>query len=332
MIKFTNTKFTLALLSLACLLPIGVAQAKSKNLEFNAVEEKKIVNGTFQMDESKGYIFLHSNSRQFGVFIKQPSEADIQAYETDWAEKFEKAKKKYTSKLKRWEKLKEAKASKPGKKPIEPTAENFSIGPIELRNSVSFGPQFVFNKDKSDKENPVFRYMIEVEPGNYLYHGPVFTVPGTAASGVCFCLGSVQFQVKPGEITDLGNFLTNAPALDNGGTSLVGTMFLQNRSPDSKQLRWLKNPVAYGVPESLSSYEAVKADFSPSGKMNNVYRAMVSRMGPVDGLFRYDRDKMVDLKVEPEPEANQAEPEIPEVDSAEGSGTVEEAAVQPEAS
>ncbi|NRD90630.1 hypothetical protein C8024_15970 [Sphingopyxis sp. BSNA05] len=167
-------------------------------------------------------------------------------------------------------------------------------------NSVSFGPQFVFSKDKSDKENPVFSYMIEVEPGNYNYFGPVLSVPGAATTGVCYCMGSVKFSVRAGQITDLGNFLTNAPALDNGGTALLGPMLLQENSPDSKALRWLKLPVKFGLPDSLSSYPAARAEFAPSGKLNNVYRAMVSRMGPVEGLFRYERDQVIDIKAEEE--------------------------------
>lgn len=283
-------------LGLGAMVAFSPVQAGKNDLEFKAVEEKKLLNGTHQFDESKGYIFLHSNARQFGVFIKEPDAQDIAAYEADWTEKFEKAKSKYERRIKTWQKLKDAKSSGAGKKPVEPTEENFSIGPIEIRNTASFGPQFIFSKDKSDKDNPVFSYMIELEPGTYLYHGPLMALPGAPVGGVCYCMGSVQFEVKAGEITDLGNFLTNAPAIDNGGSDTVGPMFLRKTAPDSKQMRWLRNPVKFGLPDSLSAYESVQASFAPSGKMNNVYRAMVSRMGPVEGLFRYDRDQVVDMR------------------------------------
>lgn len=294
----TTGRLAALLFPLLAFTVMGTAQAESKNIDFDSVEEKNLQNGKFVFDEAKGYIFLHGNSRQWGVFIKEPSAENIAAYEAEWTEEFEKAKSKYVRQIENWERMKKAKANRPGKMPVEPTAENFSIGPIEMRNTVRFGPQFVFSKDKSDKENPVFSYMMEVEPGNYSYFGPVLSVPGAATTGICYCMGSVKFAVKAGEITDLGNFLTNAPAIDNGGTALLGPMLVQETSPDSKELRWLKQPVKFGLPASLSAFSSVKAEFTPSGKLNNVYRAMVSRMGPVEGLFRYDRDQVIDVKAE----------------------------------
>ena len=275
------------------------AWAKSDKLEFRAVEEKKLLKGAHQIDAAKGYIYLYANSRQFGVFFKEPSEANIAAYEAKWAKKFAKAKRKYERELKNWRIRKES-TGRGGKKPVKPIEKTFSIGPIELWNAVKFGPQFIFSKDKSNKENPLFSYMMEVEPGNYAYHGPILSAPGAAALGVCYCMGSVKFEVKAGEITNLGNFLTNAPDIDNGGSALLGPMLLQKSAPDSKQLRWRKNPVEFVIPDSLVSYKMMQPKFSPSGKMNNFYRAMVSRMAPVDGLFHYDRDRAVDLSVPPE--------------------------------
>lgn len=293
-------KLTFFLLPLVGLTASVSAHAESKNIKFDSVEEKNLVSGKFVFDATKGYIFLHGNTRQWGVFIKEPSRENIAAYEAEWAEEFEKAKDKYSKQLKSWEALRQAKSGGAGDKPVEPTAETFSIGPIEMRNSVSFGPQFVFSKDTSDKENPEFSYLVEVEPGNYNYLGPVMSIPAAAGAGVCYCMGSVKFAVKAGEITDLGNFLTNAPAMDNGGTALLGPMLLEAKSPDSKLLRWLKLPVRFGLPASLSAFASSRAEFAPSGKQNNIYRAMVSRMGPIEGLFAYDRDQVIDLRDEKE--------------------------------
>lgn len=304
------------------------AKVKPVRVEFERIEEKKLLSGKQVIKEDKAYMLLHANMRINGIFIAEPTPEQIELYGQRWAEQFEKANKKHALKLKRWSE------SKRGDPPVKPSAENFAIEPIQTWNMVPFGPQFVFNKDKSDKENPVFRYMLEVEPGNYVFHGPIFYVPGAAPLGFCFCMGSVQLDVKAGEITNLGNFLSNAPSLDNGG------YVLKEPDPESKIIRWHNNPVEYPVPESLSSYKVTQAQFRPSGKMNNFLRVNVSRMGPVEGLFKYDRDQVIDLRPEAavegsaestkEEAAAGIEPASQNIESAEGSSSEQPTAESPE--
>jgi len=291
-------KFTLAFVSffaaVSLIMPAGYA--KDPKAEFEPIEEKKLASGKQMLSKDHGYILTHYNSRSAGIFIKEPSEEQIAAYDQKWIEKLAKAKKKYPSKLARWKQLQELKSSRKKEKPIEPTEENFAIEPIELWNIVNYGPQFIFNKDKSDKENPIFRYLTQVEPGNYVYYGPLTYLPGAAPFGECYCMGTIRIEVKAGEITNLGNFLTVGHAIDNGGSDLSGSRLLLKNSPDSKLARWLKNPVDYTVPSSLSALPATQPEIQPFGKVNNFLRAMVSRMGPVEGLFSYERDKMIDLR------------------------------------
>ncbi len=204
-----NFGYAIALVASICALGSAAVSAKP-------VEEKNLVSGKFTFDPEKGYIYLYSKIRTSGMFLKIPSEEDIKAYEEEWLEELAKAQSKYPKKLKRWEKRVEtAKKTrkKLPKKPVEPTRENFSIDPIDLRNSTSFGPQFVFGKTK-DENGKTFSYMEEVEPGTYIYYGPVWANPNGGYFGTCNCMGSVQFEVKAGQVTNLGNFLYAAPNWD----------------------------------------------------------------------------------------------------------------------
>jgi hypothetical protein len=278
------------------------AKVKERNLAPVAIEEKNMTKGKFTFEPDMGYMYLHGSTRQVGLFLKVPDQADIDAYTKDWEAAFEKAKTKYVKKLKDWKRevelAKQAKIKGPDK-PEEPTRENFSIGAIELRYIASFGPEYVFSKDKvADK----FAYMIRLRPGTYIYHGPAFFNAQTSGyTGACFCMGSVEFEVKPGMITDLGNFLSNAP----NATMDVAVPSQQILVPNTMwgatkiEPRGAGGSVVYGLPPSLQKYTGVQANFRASGKMDNLLGLMVSRMPPVPGVLAYDRDKVIDLKASP---------------------------------
>ena len=176
-----------------------------------AVEEKNIVAGKQKLDPASGYIFVQANYRTFGTFLRVPDDSTRAEHKKDWDEAFAKAQKKYPGKIKDWEAaVQVAKQTKkqPPERPVEPTPENFSIDPIELRDTVSFGPMFIYSKDEAAGR---FNYLTAVKPGTYIYYGPVLMQPGGITGGICFCMGTVRFEVRPGVITDLGNFLIAAP-------------------------------------------------------------------------------------------------------------------------
>lgn len=265
-----------------------------------AIEEKNLVSGKVKIEPDSGYIYLTGSTRQIGLFLKVPSAEDVSAYTKEWEEAFKKAQDKYAKAFSRWQYDRElalkAKAKIPDK-PVEPKAESFSIGDLETRNSVSFGPEFVFSKDKAGGN---YSYMMKAKPGTYIYYGPIFFDPRAGATGMCYCMGSVQFQVKAGTITDLGNFLTAAPDSSLQKTApgkkivasgaFIGTKMDPNASTSG--------PVRFGLPDSLKSYASAQADFHAAAKMDNFYGLTVSRLPPVPGVLGYQRDKVVDLKVQ----------------------------------
>lgn len=279
-------KIRLVFAALAAIGTATVAGAQS-------IEEKNVAKGKFSFDPEAGYIFLSGSTRQTGLFLKVPSEADIKEYSFEWETQLAKAREKYAKKLKSWEQSAKQQA-KAAEKPEEPTAENFSIGDIETRSLVTYGPEFVFNKNKDKTE---YTYMMKVKPGTYSFHGPLFFNPQAGYIGSCYCMGSVQFEVKPGMITDLGNFLVAAPNDDvdigvDARQMIVPTgLFASAVNVDASG-----EPVKFGLPDSLKAFPSTQADFRAAGKSDNFFGVMISRMPPIPGVLAYQRDKVVDVK------------------------------------
>jgi hypothetical protein len=54
--------------TMACLAILSASAVQAQS-----IEEKHIAKGKFKFDEQAGYIFLHGQMRQVGLFLKQPS-------------------------------------------------------------------------------------------------------------------------------------------------------------------------------------------------------------------------------------------------------------------
>jgi hypothetical protein len=265
--------------------PAAAEKLKPDMAEYKQIELKNIVSGKAKIDPAKAYIFIKSpQNRTNGVFLKTPNAAEIANYEAKWREEFEEAKADYPKKLKSWQIAKESGRQRK-EKPVEPTEESFAIATIDTRMIVPFGPQFVF--DKTDGPDKVFSYLIEVEPGEYTWFGPILYLPGTQTFGQCYCMGSVKFEAKAGQITSLGDFLSLGWA---DRKALEQSTFERTMLPDRPAV-----PTDWSAPESLAQYNVVKADLRAAGKRNNFLSALVGRIPPVPGVLAYDRDVPIDL-------------------------------------
>ncbi len=267
-----------------------------------ALEEKNLASGKQKLDPASGYIFVQANYRTFGTFLRVPDDSTRLEHKKDWDEAFAKAQKKYPGKLKDWEaEVAAAKQTKkkPPERPVEPTPENFTIDPIELRDTVSFGPMFIYSKDEAAGR---FNYLTAVKPGTYIYYGPVLMQPGGITGGQCFCMGTVRFEVKPGMITDLGNFLVAAPDAVKDWDVANADAWRRAEEKAAKKGEPVESPVlsrpklAFGVPDSLKALPAVQAEFHAHGKLNNYYALMFTRMAPIPGVLGYRRDTVIDLR------------------------------------
>ncbi len=272
---------------LACTFPaMAVAQP---------VEEKNLKSGKDQITSDNGYIFMYGDARFAGVFLKLPDADDIAEYEADWEEKFAKARKKYERQAASYESRAEharRNQLKVPERPVEPTPENFFIDPIEFRNMVSFGPQFVYAKAKA-KGKKIFSYLQQVEPGTYVYYGPINLAGGNGVVGHCLCMGSIQFDVKPGVITNLGE------ALELGGTMMDSMNVDHDGAAIALNLKpYPMKYVDYDLPEYLQQFESEIADLRASKKYPNRFGIPMERMRPLEGILAYDRDRPIDVKSE----------------------------------
>lgn len=242
------------------------------------IGEAKILSGQAVIEADSGYVFVTGRERQMGTLLRMPEAEDVAQYEEEWAKQLARVQKKYPSKLASWESKKataeQTKAKVPDR-PIEPTAENFSIEPIESQNAATFGYMSIYNKSATPRS---FSYLTKMKPGRYVYHGPLWTGP-EGSMGTCYCMGSVAFDVKPGVITNIGNFFAVAAS---AGQSAAASVDLA--------------AVNYDLPASLQALPHVQAEFYASGKFDNFFRGTVGRMPAVAGVLAYDRDKVIDAK------------------------------------
>ena len=252
-------------------------------VEHRPIEEKRLVSGKQSLSPDKGYVYLHAPQRLAIILVKEPGEADRAAYEAEWREALAEAKRRYPRKLEGWQRdvtwARDHNMTPPDR-PVEPTEQNFAIEPLERRMLISLGPQFIYARQ--DEE---FGYLHELEPGTYRYYGPVAAVQNGSYAGTCYCMGSVRFEVQPGKIANLGDFLTLGWATPEQGRLSA--------------LEWNRETPAqetdYALPARLAAFPNAVAEWRAAGKIDNFYGVMVGRMPPVPGILAYQRDRVIDL-------------------------------------
>lgn len=279
MIRLFSTAAGLAVLA-------APAVAKDKDpvfVESAAVKDKPAVT----LDPTKAYVLMRSEAQTPLYLMKVPTPEDQAAYDGMRAAALTKAQDKYRRRIATYERdLAAAKAAKTstaalGERPVEPTEANFAFTPFNQLAAVSIGPINRFAK------TGVSTYLHELTPGTYRVYG-FLGLMGNAMAGSCFCMGSVQFDVKPGVITDLGLVGTGeavkAPSGDSSyPTPLTGGRLFVAPGPDIP------------VDPRIASQNIVRASFRPSGKLPNYFGVTITRIPEMPGVLRYDRDQIVDL-------------------------------------
>jgi hypothetical protein len=272
-------------------------------LSATPIEEKDVVSAKAKLDPAKGYIFLNAAGRQAGAFIRIPDDADIADYAKYREEQFAAVWAFYQRSLSKWTSevryAKEQSRALP-EKPVEPTRDTFYAGAIETRTIETFGPERAYTKGQmgtKDGEGGAYTYLTAVKPGTYIWYGPVMFNPQYGYSGICYCMGSVKFEVKPGIVTDLGNFLVAAPEAEKQTLATIPTVtFAGAWSAYKVELPEHSQPVRHAIPPSLKDWPVAEAEFSASGKTNNFFNVIISRLPAVPGVLGYDRDVVIDAK------------------------------------
>lgn len=250
-------------------------------------------------DPAMGYLLLRADMQTPLHLMRIASEEDQKAYDAMRAAAFAKEQKKYPSRLAEYrrslatyEVLKKTdRHAKMPVAPIEPTEANFVFTPFGLLAAASFGPANRFAKGENGKSV----YLQSITPGTYRIYGPMF-VSTQGAMGSCFCMGSVKFTVRAGEVTDLG------------------TVRSANRLAPASNL--------VEVDPRLKDWPARRADYRAVGKLPNYFGLQVSRIDSIIGVIRYDRDRIIDEAAERTAQSGEVDPAANNPVSATASGAM----------
>ena len=135
--------------------------------------------------------------------------------------------------------------------------------------------------------------VVELPTGNYViygtgWHGSLYQ---------CFCFGTVGFQLKKGEITDIGKILvakawkpSKFPELageDDLGTTAFLTLALYAVG--------LKPTISDDIPTVLADKKVVAASLFAVGPYLETNTALMNRMAPIPGVLAYDNGKVIDV-------------------------------------
>lgn len=259
----------------------GVAAAKTPEfVSSTAVADKP----TVQLDPAKAYVLLRSAQQSPLYLMKMPSDEDRVIYDRLRAEALAEARRKYAGKLASYERARAAAAKMPKggvqtavpDKPMEPTEANFEFTPFDLLATVAIGPVNRFAKGPGGAST----YLHALTPGRYRIYGPIMTATNNALAGTCYCMGSVSFEAKAGEIADIS-------AVHAAGQG--GDLALSGNGQPLLQ--------AGGAPldPRLAGATVRPAKFRPVGKIPNYFGLAIARLPAMAGVMRYDRDRIVDL-------------------------------------
>lgn len=269
--------------------------------EFKSVPDKKEVT----LDPAASYLIVQtsSGSSMYSfplTFVRRPEPADIDDYLARRRAALEKAHAKWVKKHASWEreladwnamsKSLRASVSRPVE-PVEPTDANLAFPAIEQENMVMIGP---FNRFAKGSGRSIFVH--RVRPGRYAFYGPVNFA--NAVAGTCMCMGTIEFEVKPGQIVNAGmmrlNFMDERKRAKEAGEPLPKT---ELEMPETL------NAISWDLPEPgatldprLAGYAIVPADLRAAGRTPNYFGIQIDRLTPVPGVLAYDRDTIIDEK------------------------------------
>lgn len=240
--------------------PLAAQARETPRADHKPIMLRQLLSGKERIDPAKAYIFIRSpQGRAAGTFLKTPNPAEIAHHEANTQRRLY------------------------GRDPY----------PIDVNMTVTFGPKSFF--DRTGGPDGSFTYLTEVEPGEYTYLGPMIVTTHGPAPGECYCMGSVKFEAKAGQITSLGDFLSLGWA---DREALRQTTIDHASLPDRPAV-----PTDWSVPESLAQYPYAKAQLRAAGRRDNFFNALVGRIPPVPGVLAYDRDAVIDLIAQAEARA-----------------------------
>jgi hypothetical protein len=123
-------------------------------------------------------------------------------------------------------------------------------------------------------------YLRAVQPGSYILYGNIGVGNNGAHVGVCLCMGSLRFEVPPGQIVDLGQILY--------------PRFAESTRPWGVAVVPFESPMI--VPAALAGLPRIPAEFRAAPKLPNYFGVEIDRHDPMPGVLAYERDIPIDVR------------------------------------
>jgi hypothetical protein len=279
-----------ALASLTLASPAIAGDKHPVFVEARAVKDKPAVT----LDSTKAYVMLRTDEAVPFYLMRVPTAEEQAVYTQLRDEAFAEAREKYAKKRASYDRAVAAAAKLPKgsprprlpEEPVEPTESNFEFTPFGVMAAVGIGPLDRFAKAKGGAST----YLQELTPGEYRIYGPLALTNGAAPLGTCFCMGSVKFEARAGEIVDMGVILTDGverPKAPPGDSSMPVVMDIPNYLGPA--------PADMTIDPRLAQFTIRRAAYRPVGKLPNYFGVTVGRIPAMSGVLRYERDRIVDL-------------------------------------
>ena len=247
------------------------------------------------MDSQRGYIFFRTPVRLDVRFMREVDAAEQATWDAERERAFQRARERNRRQIANWDRespnCRGAAAVTPqcealGSRPELVTNENFAFTPPEADNFIDVTRGREFERTESG-----FTYLRAVEPGTYVLYGPILATP-QAVAGVCLCMGSVRFEVRAGQIVDIGE-LRLQPEAGSGPNN--GRFGPEGRLPSPSVMPAMAGAV---LPQRLAGLPVVAANLRSADPMPNYFGILIDRLAPVSGVLAYDRDRVLDLKAQ----------------------------------
>lgn len=281
-------------LSVCLLAHTATAQMYERPDDMEYFKQKKAPTA---LEADSGYVFvrLAKSSNKWMVaptLIRQLTDEEFNSYETLKKQTFAKAKAKNEKRrTKRLADKAKAKAErKPYNKSIPPvlTYDRYVMEYKDVSNVYMVYARKEYRKTERGRD-----MFFKLAPGNYVVYD---------LGGVCMCMGSVQFQVKPGEITDMGMIVSDFYDRDGKPTEFpeIDAMtkghgvYRTGLAASASAIRPATPEMSF--PEELAGLKRVNADYRAKGKMPMFFSSMLDRLAPMPGVLSYQEDKIIDVR------------------------------------
>jgi hypothetical protein len=235
------------------------------------------------------YIFYRTTRRLGLVFLRELTPAE-EATELEKA--LGAAQAQYQAELAQWHQDDDAcRAGGPNDRhcrrarnmPVAPTADEIAADLEPDRNIVEVFQNATFSDDRNG-----YTYLLAVLPGSYVLYGQ----RDANGTGVCLCMGSVRFDVAPGQVVDLG--AVTFPGLEAAGAPASTRLAMTDGGQPS--IRLAQPPADFGVPARLAGFTIVPAQLHAADKMANFFGLYIDRYPATENVVRYERDLVIDAR------------------------------------